>query len=168
MVLRCGFRPAWVAALAVAIGLWASPVRAADRSDAKGSDKEAVKTVELFAAMEAGDIDVKLIPKDSKQSTVLIENKLDMPLRIKLPDAFAGVHVLGQMGGMGGMGGGMGGMGGGMGGMGGGMGGMGGWAAAKAWAVAWVAWAAAWVAWAMGVAWVAWAVAWAAWAASST
>jgi hypothetical protein len=136
MVLKSAFRPACVAVVAVAIGLMASRGRAAEKSDAKETDKAAMKTVELFAAMESGDIDVKLIPKDSKQSTVLIENKLNTPLRIKLPDAFAGVPVLGQMGaggvggmGMGGMGGGMGGMGGmggGMGGMGGGMGGMGG------------------------------------------
>ena len=168
MVLKSAFRPACVAVVAVAIGLMASPGRAAEKSDAKETDKAAVKTVELFAAMESGDIDVKLIPKDSKQSTVLIENKLNSPLRIKLPDAFAGVPVLGQMGGMGGghgrwhgwhgrhgwrhgmgggmggggggqgMGGGMGGMGGGMGGMGGGMGGMGGWHGWQAW-VAWVA-----------------------------
>jgi hypothetical protein len=133
MVLKSAFRPACVAVVAVAIGLMASRGRAAEKSDAKETDKAAMKTVELFAAMESGDIDVKLIPKDSKQSTVLIENKLNTPLRIKLPDAFAGVPVLGQMGaggvggmGMGGMGGGMGGMGGmggGMGGMGGGMGG---------------------------------------------
>jgi hypothetical protein len=93
--------------------------------------------VDLFQAMEAGDLEVKLIPKDSTQSTVLIENKSDRPLRIRLPEAFAGVPVLAQdfgndrgglgrgggnnnsnqsfgggMGGMGGMGMGMGGMGG--------------------------------------------------------
>ena len=89
-----------------------------------------------FAAIEKGDIDVKLIPKDSKQSKVLIENKTDQPLNIKLPDFFSGVPVLAQgVGGAAGgrsnsgnkknqsVGGGMGGMGGGggMGGMGGGM-----------------------------------------------
>ncbi|QDU97738.1 hypothetical protein [Lignipirellula cremea] len=95
--------------------------------------------VELFAAMKAGDIEVALIPKDAKVANVLLRNKTDRPLAIKLPEAFAGVPVLAQFGGMGGMGmgGGMGGMGmgggmnqgfgGGMGGMGmGGMGGMGG------------------------------------------
>ena len=93
------------------------------------------QTVEMFGAIEKGQIGVKLIPKDSTQCRVLIENKTDKPLNVKLPDAFAGVPVLAQNvggnrggnwggGGMGqGMGGGMG-MGGmGMGGM--GMGGMG-------------------------------------------
>jgi hypothetical protein len=93
------------------------------------------RIVELFDAMKAGDLEVKLIPKDSAQATVLIRNKTDKPLRIKLPEAFAGVPVLAQAnagfdGGNGGGGGGSStvsqGMGGGMGGMGmGGMGGMG-------------------------------------------
>jgi len=82
------------------------------------------QVVEMFAAIDRGDIDVKLIPKDSTNCRVMIENKTDRPLNVKLPDAFAGVPVLAQIGGMGGMGGGgMQGMGGGMGGMGGGMGG---------------------------------------------
>ena len=85
-----------------------------------------VDIVELFAAMAAGDVEAKVIPKDSTNATVLITNKTDRPLAIKLPEAFAGVPALAQFGGgrggMGGMGGGgMGGMGGGgMGGMGGG------------------------------------------------
>jgi hypothetical protein len=85
-------------------------------------------TVELFAAIEAGDIEVKFIPKDDTQANVIIKNKTRQPLNVQLPQAFAAVPVLAQMGmgGMGGMGGGgMQGMGGGMGGMGMGMGGMG-------------------------------------------
>jgi hypothetical protein len=54
------------------------------------------QTVEMFAAIEKGDIAVKLIPKDSTQSNVLIENKTDQPLNVKLPDSFAGVPVLAQ------------------------------------------------------------------------
>ena len=119
MVLKSVFRPAWVAAFVVTVGLVSAPASRCGSADDMSKDEPAVKTVELFAAMESGEIDVKLIPKNSKQATVLIENKGDQPLRIKLPDAFAGVPVLAQMGmgGMGGMGGGMG-----MGGMGGGMG----------------------------------------------
>ena len=80
--------------------------------------------------MDAKQVAVRLIPKDAMGGTVLIENKTDKPLTVKIPDAVAGVSIHAQMGGMGGMGGGgMGGMGGGgMGGgggqaMGGGMGG---------------------------------------------
>ena len=98
------------------------------------------ESVELFAAIQGGQLDVRLIPKDAKQATVLVKNLTKKPLRIQMPAAFVGMPVLAQddfgdfgdsggagdsggsqaMGGgmMGGMGGGM--MGG-MGGMGGGM-----------------------------------------------
>ncbi len=129
---------------------------AADRSHARRDmATPADEVVEMFSGIEKGQIEVQLIPKDSTQCNVLIKNKTDKPLSIKLPEAFAGVPVQAQLGGGGlggapgggggrsrrgggsggGMGGGggqmmgggmMGGMGGGMGGMGGGMGGMGG------------------------------------------
>jgi hypothetical protein len=57
------------------------------------------ETVDMFAAIEKGDIAVKLIPKDSTECRVLIENKTKRPLNVKLPDAFAGVPVLAQMAG---------------------------------------------------------------------
>ena len=85
------------------------------------------KQVEFFRAKDAGDIEVKLIPKDASKATVLIRNKIDQPLRIKLPEAFAGVPVLAQIGGVGGGGLGGGGLGGGGNqGLGGGLGGGGG------------------------------------------
>jgi len=106
----------WATCLAVVTAVLLAPsfVKAAEKAPKNA------KQVELFAAMKAGDIAVKLIPKNVKEANVLIENKTKQPLTIKLPEAFAGVpaSVLAQMGGM------MGGMGGGMGG--GGMGGMGG------------------------------------------
>ena len=39
-----------------------------------------------------------MILKHSKQGNVLIENKTDQPLTVKLPDAVVGVHVLKQGG----------------------------------------------------------------------
>ena len=95
------------------------------------------QTVEMFAAMEKGDIAVKLIPKDSTQSKIIIENKTDEPLNVKLPDAFAGVPILAQVGG--------------------GAGGAGGAATAAA-AIRIKVSAAAWAAW-VAVAWAAWAAA---------
>ncbi len=111
---------------------WAAEGRA--RSAKNGDYNPADPTVEMFAAIEKGDIAVKLIPKDSTQCRVMIENKTNKPLNVKLPEAFAGVPVLAQAGGGGSnrnnnnnsnqtMGGGMGGMGGGGMGMGGGGGG---------------------------------------------
>ena len=70
-----------------------------------------------FEAMDSGDMDVKIILRDSTRGNVIVRNKTDKDLLVRLPNTFAAVPVLGQgMGGMGGMGGG--GMGGG--GMGGG------------------------------------------------
>lgn len=107
---------------------------------AKTAAPLADNSVELFAAIENGQIDVKVFPKDSTQSRIVIANKTDKPLTVRLPDAFGAVPVLAQAAGGGaaagggghthgtsgqeqsiggGMGGGM--MGGGMGGMGGGM-----------------------------------------------
>ena len=80
----------------------ASNVCAADRVARNTGDQ-----VELFAAMKAEQVDVKLIPKNSEQATVIVKNKTNRPLSIKMPEAFVGLPVLAQMGGMGGMGGGM-------------------------------------------------------------
>lgn len=112
--------------------VWAADRHA--RLTKTGSYNPADPTVEMFEAIEKGDISVKLIPKDSTQCRILIENKTDKPLNVKLPKTFAGVPALAQFGGggggrRGGGGGGMGGgqsMGGGMGGGGMGGGGMGG------------------------------------------
>jgi hypothetical protein len=134
----------WVLVLAAAV-LAAVPLSLSAAKPETAETKVAAETVEFFSAMKSGDIEVKLIMKDSTAGTVSIKNNTKRPLTIKLPDAFATVPVAAQFGGagggrrgggaggMGGMGGGMGGMGGGnqgggggMGGMGGGMGGMGG------------------------------------------
>lgn len=53
--------------------------------------------VELFAAVKAEQVDVKLIPKNAEQATVIITNKTKRPLSIKMPQAFAGVPVLAQI-----------------------------------------------------------------------
>ncbi len=94
-----------------------------------------VASQDILDAEKAGLIDVKYIPNDSRSAQIVIDNKSDQPLTLRLPKAFVGVPVLAQFG-QGGIGGGMGGGmgggggqaagGGGMGGMGGGMGG-GGW-----------------------------------------
>lgn len=110
---------------AMLVAAIAAPALAAD-SERAGSRRAAdnAEVVELFAGIEAGDIEVKVIPKNAKEATIIINNKKDRPLRIQMPKAMAGVPVLAQLGG--GLGGGLGGQGGGgqqgMG-MGGGMGG---------------------------------------------
>ena len=76
--------------------------------------------VELFAGLEAGSLEARVIPKDSLSATVLLKNNSKKPLTVKLPKAVAAAQVLKQGFGGGGLGGGAGGLGGGGGGLGGG------------------------------------------------
>lgn len=110
--------------LSLAVALSAvGVVRAADKATETPKVDES-KAVELFQAMDQGLVEVKLVPKNSLQSSIQVTNKTDKEIVVDMPTAFAGVPVLaqpmgGMMGGRGGMMGG--GMGGAMGGMGGGM-----------------------------------------------
>ena len=123
----------------ITLSLAAVVAQAGDAGTSKQTTgRPAVVVHDVLDAETAGLVTVKFIPNDSRSAQVLVTNKSNKPLALKMPAAYAGVPVLGQMGmggmgggmgGMGGMGGGMGGMGGGMGGQamgGGGMGGMGG------------------------------------------
>jgi len=116
-----------VALVGVCLSGWAPAVEPASAGLQTAQAAGGPRTVELFEAMERGEIGVKLIPKDSTQCKLLIENKTKQPLTVKVPGAFAGVPVLAQVGnqGIGGNnflgGGGNQGFGGGMGGWGGGL-----------------------------------------------
>jgi hypothetical protein len=118
----------WGLMSAIALFLLTAAVMAAPGKSGEYNPND--QTVDMFAAMDKGDIAVQLSFKDATQGRIRIENKTDQPLNVKLPDAFAGVPVLAQRGGGGGGGsssksgksGGSQGMGGGGGGMGGGMG----------------------------------------------
>jgi len=60
------------------------------------------ETIDLFAAIDQKLVEVKLIPKDSTECNVVVKNKTDKPLTIRMPETFAGVPVLAQFGGIGG------------------------------------------------------------------
>ena len=94
-------------ASAVAVLLLLAPL-VATSADAprRNTAKTPAEVVELFAGMESGDIEVKVIPKDSTEGTITIKNKTGKPLTIKMPPALAGVPVQAQFGGGGMMGGG--------------------------------------------------------------
>jgi hypothetical protein len=98
----------------LAASLLAANARAADRLTVDKEAKLGHESIEMFKAIESGDVEVTLIPKDATEATVIFTNKSKRPLAVALPEAFVGVPVLPQFGGMG-----MGGFGGGM--MGGGM-----------------------------------------------
>jgi hypothetical protein len=82
------------------------------------ADAAKVETVEFFQAMDDGEIDVKFIARNDHEARVIITNKTNQPLHLEMPEAFAGVPVVAQIGGGGFGGGGRGG--GGIGGGGGG------------------------------------------------
>ena len=99
--MTSGHHNGWVArlGLAVAVAFLPAYLQAAgpSRKASRGNRAQPAETIEMFQAIKDGKIDVALIPKDSKQSNVLIKNKTDKPLNIRLPDAFAGVPVLAQI-----------------------------------------------------------------------
>lgn len=94
-------RTVMIAALATA--LLFSP-RAWSQQQAASAATEAR---ELLAAEADGVVEVKFIANDSRSAQVVVTNRGDRPLTLRLPAAFAGVPVLAQMG-MGGGGGGAG------------------------------------------------------------
>ncbi len=61
------------------------------------------ETVEMFAAVREGRLEVRVIPRDSRQCRVLITNRSDKPLNVEVPDVLAAVPALAQIaaGGMG-------------------------------------------------------------------
>ncbi|WP_397568458.1 hypothetical protein [Schlesneria sp. T3-172] len=52
--------------------------------------------VNLFEAVDSGKVTVRLIPKNARGGKVLIENKLDQPLTVKIPEAVAAVSIHSQ------------------------------------------------------------------------
>ena len=87
--------------------------------------------IEMFDAIKEGQVKVQVIAKDATRANLIFRNQTTQPLRLRVPEAFAGVPVLAQFGGGGGGAGGFGGGGGGQqsfggGGGGGGFGGGGG------------------------------------------
>jgi len=90
----------WLAVLAgvalVPAALWASDrPRGVSGFDRFNPENE---TIELFAGIEQGQIEARLIPRDSTRCRLLITNKTDKPLNVKFPQALAGVPVLAQGG----------------------------------------------------------------------
>ena len=53
-------------------------------------------SVELFQAIESGQLEVRLIPRDSAQVRLLVENKSGKPLNVRMPAAMGASPVLAQ------------------------------------------------------------------------
>ena len=67
--------------------------------------------LDLFAGIDDGKIEVIVIPRDSKRVTLQLKNNSELPVTIRLPEAFAAVPVQAQVAGGGLFGGGNGGIG---------------------------------------------------------
>src|SRR5262249_40427563 len=112
MLRRCGtWAGLWILCGAIlGASLTMSAAEPSKKPLKPGEFNPANETVDLFDAIKAKQVEVKLIPKDSSNGKILITNKTEQGLNLKLPDAVAAVHVVAQMGGggmMGGIGGGM-------------------------------------------------------------
>ena len=79
-------------------GLWAAVLAvpglllAIEPAKSPAPDGEAV---ELFAAIEAGQLEAKLIPRDSSQVRLFLTNKTKQPLSVAMPATFAAANIPG-------------------------------------------------------------------------
>ena len=67
---------------------------AADRGTKDAGTDPNAPTIDMFDGIRSGDIAVRLVPKDSREARLTVENKTDKPLSVKLPEAFGTVPVL--------------------------------------------------------------------------
>jgi len=92
--MRCFTLPS--ALVCLACSLTSLPVRPAAAAPATPAGDSAAR--DLLAAEADGDVEVKFIPNDSRSAQVVVRNRGDRPLTLRLPAAFAGVPVLAQFG----------------------------------------------------------------------
>lgn len=80
-------------------------IQAAEQGSTTAANGPAA-SIDLFAGIQTGDLQVKYIPKNAEEATLQIQNNTNQPVSVKLPEAFVGVPVLAQnAGGAGGGGG---------------------------------------------------------------
>ena len=93
-LIRRWLRLAILAAVAVSVPVVAD---AADPAKGLGPADPNSQTVDFFAAIHEGQISAQLIPRDAWQGRLLLTNKTDKPLNVRLPDVFGGVPVAAQL-----------------------------------------------------------------------
>lgn len=103
-LIVCGFSAAALL-LAVSVPTNLHAAKKADKPDKKVIQNPqydpAAEQVDLFDAADAGQVAIKLIPKDANGGKVLIENKTDKPLTVKVPEVVVGVSIHAQIVGLG-------------------------------------------------------------------
>lgn len=102
-----------LAAVLVAIAL-AAAIRAEDSSPSTNDAPTTAKTAQatattidsshsdFFDAIDAGQIAVKLIVMNDHAARLIVTNTTNQPVSLKMPEAFAGVPIVAQLGGAGG------------------------------------------------------------------
>lgn len=90
----------WIILIVAVTLLPTAMVLAADSGNASAGGESPSSSAgtgtDFFAAIQNGDLDVKIIPRDSRRAQVIVKNNTDQPLTVKLPDAFVAVPVLAQ------------------------------------------------------------------------
>lgn len=89
-------------AAAVVAALATVPTFAREPLAARRPTTAATPAQDLLQAEAEGLVAIRFIPNDSRSAQVIVTNKSNRPLTLRLPDAFAGVPVLAQMAGGGG------------------------------------------------------------------
>lgn len=84
--LVVGFAVVWVPAVLLA----ADPIKGAGKFNPQDD------TVDVFEAIQAGQLEATLIAKDASQACLMLRNKTEKPLNVHLPAALGGVPVLAQ------------------------------------------------------------------------
>lgn len=82
----------------LAVAAW-MPVAAwaGDSTKKLGAADPNHETVDFLSAVQKGQISARLVPRDAWQCRLLLTNKTEKPLNVRLPEAFAGVPVSAQL-----------------------------------------------------------------------
>lgn len=83
------------AALGASVGIAAAAKKTESPQSRYRADDE---TVELFAGIKSGQLNVKFVPQNARVARIIVTNKSDQPLNVRLPETFAGAPVLAQFG----------------------------------------------------------------------
>ena len=79
--------------------LSAAPLAARDQAASGSADASAAESArDVLAAEQAGEVEVRFIADGFRTAQIVVSNRSDRPLTLRLPAAFAGVPVLAQMG----------------------------------------------------------------------
>lgn len=100
----CCHTLAWTLTLLALSSAWAAKP-AADEANRKSARKPKYghynpehATVDLFAGMKDGRLEVTFIPKNEEKARLFVTNKTGKPLNVKMPKLFAARPALAQMG----------------------------------------------------------------------